>query len=53
MGAPGLTTPLRAETFQNLQLNAGIFIKNLAYDSIADADALKTAIRTAITAMAA
>lgn len=49
MGAPGLTTPLRAETFQNLQLNAGIFIKNLAYDSIADADALKTAIRTAIT----
>lgn len=50
MGAPGLTTPLRAETFQNLQLNAGIFIKNLAYDSIADADALKTAIRTAITA---
>ena len=49
MGAPGLTTPLRAETFQNLQLNAGIFIKNLAYDSIADADALKTAIRAAIT----
>ena len=50
MGAPGLTTPLRSETFENLQLNAGIFIKNLDYSAISDASALKTAIATAITA---
>ena len=50
MGAPGLTTPLRSETFENLQLNAGIFLKNLNYSSITDATALKTAIASAITA---
>ena len=50
MSAPGLTTPLRSETFENLQLNAGIFIKNLDYSSTADASALKTAIASAITA---
>ena len=49
-GAPGLTSPIRRETFKNLQLNAGIFIKNLDYSSIADADALKTAIASEITA---
>lgn len=48
MGAPGLTSPIRKETFQNLQLNAGIFIKNFDYDTPADADALKTAIASAI-----
>lgn len=50
MSAPGSTTPLREETFENLQLNAGIFIKNLDYSSTADASALKTAIASAITA---
>lgn len=50
MGAPGLTSPIRKETFQNLQLNAGIFIKNFDYDTPADADALKTAIASAIAA---
>lgn len=50
MGAPGLTSPIRAETFNKLQLNAGIFLKNLDYSSIADASALKTAIASAITA---
>jgi hypothetical protein len=50
MSAPGSTTPLREETFENLQLNAGIFIKNLDYSSTADASALKTAIAGAITA---
>lgn len=50
MSAPGLTSPIRTETFENLQLNAGIFIKNLDYSSIADATALKTAITAAITA---
>lgn len=49
MAAPGHTTPLREATFQNLQLNAGIFIKNFTYTSIANAAALKTAITSAIT----
>ena len=44
MSAPGHTTPLRAATFQALQLNAGIFIANADYSSIANATALKTAI---------
>lgn len=48
MGAPGYTTALREETFENLQLNAGIFIKNADYSSIANAGALKTAIEAAI-----
>ena len=43
-----MTSPIRPETFQKLQLNAGIFIKNLTIGS--DADALKSAIRTAIQA---
>ena len=46
--APGHTTPLRSATFQNLQLNAGIFLKNCDYSSIANAGALKTAITAAI-----
>ena len=50
MGAPGNTSPIRTETFENLQLNAGIFIKNFDYDTPADAEALKTAITAAITA---
>lgn len=50
MSAPGLTSPIRSETFQKLQLNAGIFLKNLDYSSITDSDALKTAIAAAITA---
>ena len=50
MGAPGLTSPIRKETFQNLQLNAGIFIKNFDYTTPTDAEALKTAIASAITA---
>lgn len=49
-GAPGNTSPIRAETFQKLQLNAGIFLKNLDYSSIADASALKTAIASAVSA---
>jgi len=47
--APGSTTPLRNETFDNLQLNAGIFLKNFTYDSYTDADTLKTAITAAVT----
>lgn len=48
MGAPGLTSPIRSEAFQNLQLNAGVFLVNFSYSNIADADALKTAINTAL-----
>ena len=46
--APGHTTPLRADAFKNLQLNAGAFFKNCDYTSIANAGALKTAIAAAI-----
>lgn len=49
MSAPGYTTPLRTETFENLQLNAGIFLKNFDYSSITDATALKTAIASAVS----
>ena len=48
MAAPGHTTALRSETFQKLQLNAGIFLKDFDYSSITDATALKTAIVTAV-----
>ena len=44
MSAPGLTSSIRKETFENLQLNAGIFIKNLDFSAITDATALKAAI---------
>lgn len=48
MSAPGLTSAIRSEGFQNLQLNAGVFLVNFDYSSIANADALKTAIATAL-----
>lgn len=50
MGAAGLTSPIRSETYDRLQLNAGMFLKNFDYASITDATALKTALATAITA---
>lgn len=43
-----MITGLRPETFQNLQLNAGVFLKNFNYADIADADALETAILQAL-----
>lgn len=49
MGAPGLTSPIRSEAFQNLQLNAGVFLVDFDYSSIANASALKTAINTALS----
>ena len=49
MGAPGLTSPIRAEAFDSLQLNAGIFLVDFDYSSATDADALKTLIASAIT----
>lgn len=50
MAAPGLTSPIRADAFMNLQLNAGIFLVDFNYASATDAATLKTAIKSAITA---
>ena len=50
MGAPGLTSPIRKEAFENLQLNAGIFLVDFDHSQIADVAALKTAIAAAVTA---
>lgn len=49
--APGSLSALREATFDNLQLNVGIFVKNFkdTADACADAAALLTAIETAIT----
>ena len=44
MGAPGLTSPIRAEGFENLQLNAGVFIANFDLTNINDTAALKAAV---------
>lgn len=49
MSAPGSTNALRADTFNNLQLNAGIVLKNLNYASVTDSGALKTAIANIIS----
>ena len=49
MGAPGNTSALRAETFDKLQLNAGIVLKDLNYSSVTDSAALKTAIANIIS----
>lgn len=43
-----MTTGLRAETFERLQLNAGLFLANFDYASATDADTLKGLIVTAI-----
>lgn len=49
MAASGNTTALRNGTFDKLQLNAGIILKNLSYDSITDATALKAAIANIVS----
>ena len=48
MSAPGLTSPIRSEAFENLQLNAGAFLVDFDHSSITDATALKTAIAAAL-----
>lgn len=48
MGASGLTSPIRSEAFQNLQLNAGVFLVGFDHSNITDSDALKSAITTAL-----
>lgn len=49
MSVPGGTTALRADTFNKLQLNAGILLKDLDYSSVTDSAALKTAIANIIS----
>lgn len=45
-----MITGLRPETFMNLQLNAGVFLKNFDYSKFTDASALETAILAALEA---
>lgn len=45
-----MTTGLSAKTFENLQLNAGVFLKNFDYASATDAATLKTKLAEAIQA---
>ena len=52
MAAPGHTSPIREDTFENLQLNAGIFLKNFVYSAITSASALKSEITSAVTGSA-
>jgi len=47
--APGSTNALREATFDHLQLNCGVFLKDFNYSSIANAGALATAVASAIT----
>lgn len=44
----GMTTGLDSTSFENLQLNAGVFLKKFDYSSISTVAALKTAIATAM-----
>jgi hypothetical protein len=44
----GMTTGLDSASFQNLQLNAGVFLKKFDYSSITTVEALKTAIAEAM-----
>lgn len=43
-----VTTPLRAETYKNLQLNAGVLLINCDLSSYTDAETLKTALASLI-----
>lgn len=45
-----MLTGLRPETFENLQLNAGVFLKNFNHSDIADVDALETSVLAALEA---
>lgn len=45
-----MVTGLRADTFKNLQLNAGVFLKNFTFASATDADSLESLILAALEA---
>lgn len=44
-----MLTPLTSESFKKMQLNAGLFLTGFDYSSYDDADALRTAVKAAIT----
>lgn len=48
MSAPGMTSPIRSEAFNNLQLNAGAFLVDFDHSNVTDSEALKTAVQTAL-----
>lgn len=48
MPVAGMITPLRTETYKNLQLNAGAFLYGFDYSTYTDATALRTALATAL-----
>ena len=50
MGAPGLTSPIRAEAFENLQLNAGILIANFDHSEITSATTMTAEIKALVAA---
>jgi len=50
MSVAGYVTPCRTAAFQKLQLNAGIFLMSFDPSTYTDADALRTALGTAISA---
>ena len=43
-----MITGLRPETFENLQLNAGVFLRNFDYSKIEDVEQLEDAILAAL-----
>lgn len=43
-----MITGLRPETFENLQLNAGVFLRNFDYSAVKTVDALETAVLEAL-----
>ena len=50
MGAPGLTSPIRAQGFKNLQLNAGVFVPNLDMSAINSAQTMRAKVAARIAA---
>ena len=50
MGAPGLTSPIRAQGFENLQLNAGVFVPNLDMSAINSAQTMRAKVAERIAA---
>lgn len=49
MGVAGMVTPLRADAYKNLQLNAGVFLIDFDWSTYTSASALKTAITAVMT----
>ena len=50
MGAPGMTSPIRSGGYENLQLNAGVFLANVDLSVIYDAAQLRALVADKIAA---